>query len=386
VRRKYLVISPCFPPPFVGGSKVWTYNMVEYGPEGFDILTSGLKPGQTEICGPKHRAIRTPQLWDENDSDPSLWDLFRSYAYIFTWFLFNARKYDAVVVGVFVFANGWLFLLGRLLGVPVIGLGNAEEFTLALKGKGFKNAVKRWLLRATHPKAAGFIVVCHFCRDVLAEVGVDPAKVDIVPSSINANKLHPRTRKAGAGHHVLSVGRLVERKGFHLLAEAVASLRGEFPDIELTIVGDGPYRETLEARIRELNAGSFVHVRKRLTDDELAQCYADADLFVLAHMMLDNGDTEGCPTVFSEASGSGLPVIGGLEGGASTVIVEGRTGFIVDSRNVPQLAARIRQILSDPAMAESMGRAGIEKIRRDHTPERTAEQFLESVMRFAHTR
>jgi len=384
VRRKYAVISPCFPPPFVGGSKVWTYNMVEYCGEGFDILTSALKPGCTEVCGHDHRALRSAAMWDENDSDPTTWDLFKSYFYILGWFIRNARKYDAVVAGVFVFGNGWLFLLGKLMGVPVIGLGNAEEFTLAIKGKGFKNAVKRWLLRTTHPMATGFIVVCHFCRDVLATVGVDPGRVDIVPSSINANKLRTRTRRAGTGHNVLSVGRLVERKGFHLLAEAVARLRQDYPDISLTIVGDGPYREAIESRIRELGAESFVHVRRRLTDDELAQCYAEADLFVLAHMMLENGDTEGCPTVFSEASGSGLPVIGGSEGGASTVIVEGETGFIVDSRDIAMLSDRIRRVFADPSKAEAMGRAGIQKIQRDHTPERTAELFLQSVKRFAY--
>ena len=358
--------------------------MVENSPEGFDILTSSLKPGHVEVCGPKHRVFRVGSLWDSNDKDPTLWDLAKSYGYIFGWALLHLRQYDAVVAGGFIIVNGGLFILGRLLGVPVIGLGNAEEFTLTLRGKGFKDWVRRLWLRHTHRFASGFVVVCHFCSDILATVDVKPEMVDVVPSSINSDKLYPISPERLARYKVLSVGRLVERKGFHLLVDAVASLRAELPDIDLTIVGDGPYKETIEQRVRELGAEDYVSVLTGLDDLALSECYAQSNVFVLAHMMLDNGDTEGCPTVFSEASGCGLPVIGGTEGGASTVIIDGETGYIVDSRNRRELADRIGRILTNPQLATAMGRAGAAKVRREHTPEVTGEAFFESVRRFSY--
>jgi len=97
--------------------------------------------------------------------------------------------------------------------------------------------------------------------------------------------------------------------------------------------------------------------------------------------MLPNGDTEGCPTVYSEAAGNGLPVIGGTGWGAATAIVPGKTGDIVDSRDIPQLTDRIRALLTNPALAEAMGRAGMEKVRRDHDPVKCGARFHESIVR-----
>jgi phosphatidylinositol alpha-1,6-mannosyltransferase len=382
-RRKYLLVSPAYPPPFVGGSKVWTYNLVENCPEPFDVLTSALKPGCAEVISPRHGVFRSRFLWDANGADPTRFELLVSYTSILGWCarrLLRVR-YDAVVAGAFDFANGWLFLLGKLMRVPVIGLGNAEEFTLALHGTGLRNFIKRQWMKFTHHRAAGFVVVCDFCKDVLVSIGVDPRRIHVVPSSINPNKLRPRSEWKRGGRHVLSVGRLVERKGFHHLIDAIGLLKTDLPDIRLTIVGDGPWRKTLEEQVARHGLAGHVAVRGGLSDEEVRALYGECDLFVLAHMMLENGDTEGCPTVFSEAAGNGLPVIGGTGGGAATAIVHGTTGYIVDSRNVAELADRIRAVLTDPRLAEAMGRAGMEKVRHDHDPAKCGVRFHESIRR-----
>ena len=379
--RKYLLVSPAYPPPLVGGSKVWIYTLVENSPEPFDLLTSALKPGCAEVIGPRHGVFRSRFLWDSNGTDPTRIDLLISYGYMLAWCLLRLLcvRYDAVVAGAFDFANGWLFLLGKLMRVPVIGLGVAEEFTLALRGKGVRNFVKRHWIKLTHRRAAGFVVVCGFCKDVLVSIGVDPGRIHVVPSSINPNKLRPRSVRSRGGHHVLSVGRLVERKGFHHLIDAVALLKNELPDIRLTIVGDGPWRRVLEQNVARQDLTGYVAIRGGLGDEEVRALYSGCDLFVLANMMLDNGDTEGCPVVFVEAAGNGLPVIGGTGGGAATAIVHERTGYIVDARNVRELAARIGALLTDPVLADAMGRAGIEKVRRDHDPAKCGARFHESI-------
>lgn len=383
--NSYLLVSPAYPPPHIGGSKVWTFNMAENCPESLDILTSGLKEGCQEISGPRNHIIRSRYLWDSNTTNPTWKDLLISYNYILYWVFRRIRKvrYKAIVGGAFDFMNGWLILLGRFFGIPVICLGNAEEFTLALKGKGIKNWVKRNWMKFTHKKASGFIVVCHFCKDILVSIGVDPHKIEIVPSSINPQKLLSVPNRSYQGYRVLSVGRIVERKGFHFVMDAICKLKKELPEITLTIVGGGPYFSKLEQKQKDLKAEGYILLKGPLTDEELSRLYSESNLFVLAHMMLENGDTEGCPTVFSEASGCGLPVIGGMEGGASTAIVEGKTGFIVNSRNVDQLADRIKTILTQPELAKQMGQAGIQKIQREHTPEVTGVSFHKAVVKFS---
>lgn len=379
--NKYLLISPCFPPPFIGGSKVWTLNMVENAPENFDILTSSLKKGYKEVVNPRHKVFRSRFLWDSDGADPTLWDLFLSYSYILFWVIKRrfVVKYEAIVAGCFDFANGWLFILGKILHIPVIGLGNAEEFTLALYGKTWKYFIKRHWIKFTHKKAAGFVVVCEFCKDILVSLGVDPNTIYVVPSSISFKKLPPKRKRIESGYNILSVGRLVERKGFHHLIDAVKILKEEIPEIKLTIVGDGPFKPVLLNKVEKNNMEDFVSIRGKLSDEELSELYSKSNLFVLAHMMLENGDTEGCPTVFSEASGNGLPVIGGNDAGSSTAIIHGKTGYLVNSRDINELAYRIKMILTNPELAEAMGKAGREKVKREHVPQVIGPKFSEAI-------
>ena len=377
-----LVVSPAYPPPFIGGSKVWTFNMVENsGHSNYEILTSELKDGYEEVINPKHNIYRSKYLWDSNISNPSTKDLIISYSYMIKWIIKRTKKikYKAVIGGAFDFANGILIILCKILKIPIICLGNAEEFTLTLHGKGLKNWVKRFWLKFTHKKADGFIVVCHFCRDVLTSIGVNPNKIFVVPSSINPNKISKETIDRSGGYNIISVGRIVERKGFHKLILATKELINDFPKIHTNIVGDGPYLEELIKLIRDNKLERYITLHGRLSDEKLAKLYKNSQLFVLAHMMLENGDTEGCPTVFSEASGQGLPVIGGTDAGASTVIIEGISGFIVNSRNISELSDRIKKILGDSQLAKNMGENGIKKIMKEHTPSVTGKLFFDSI-------
>ena len=85
--------------------------------------------------------------------------------------------------------------------------------------------------------------------------------------------------------------------------------------------------------------------------------YENNSIAVLAHTLLKNGDTEGCPTVFSEAMGHGLPVIGGDGAGADTAIIEGKNG-IVHGPDIEELSNAISKIFLDPDLAKSMSEYG----------------------------
>ncbi|MBI4063339.1 MAG: glycosyltransferase family 4 protein [Elusimicrobia bacterium] len=380
---RYLLISPAYPPPFIGGAKVYIYNMVEHCPENIDILTSSLKDGRQEVSNPRHRIFRSRYIWDRIDVDPAPWNLLVSYAYLVTWFFRHRRLYKAVVVNAETFANGLFFLFAKFLGVPVIGVGYGDEYTLALKSRTLKGWIKRTFLTSVQNKADGFIVVCDFAKQILVSLGVDPARVDVIGPTINPAKVRSLPETKARGRRVISVGRLMERKGFHKLIESIDRLKAKFPDIHLSIVGEGPYKQKLTDEVSQRNLGSYVSIRGAVSDQELARLYENSDLFVLANMMLANGNTEGCPTVFVEAAACGLPVIGGTDSGASTAIEDGRTGFIANSRNIDELSERIDRILRDPGLAESMAKAGIAKVLRDHLPERAGAEFYRSLARFS---
>ncbi len=364
----YLLISADYPPHFIGGSRVWMYNLIENCPENFDILTVSLPEGETEACSPRHRIFR--KKWVINSLDPTRFQLLRNYIMIPLWLIFRFRKtrYRAVMINTGAFGIGLFCMIGKLFGIPIIGVANGEEITLAQHAKGFGGWIKRLMLYKGYPLAKGFVGVSQFCTRLLVGLGVNENTIVVIPSCVNPKKKSKLSKKTTPGFNVLSVGRLVERKGFHSLIEGAQLLRNDIPGLKVTIVGSGPMEPKLDSLIEKYQLQNHVEVKTDVSDEELSKLYVNSDVFVLAHMVLPNGDTEGCPTVFSEAAGVGLPIIGGTGAGADTAINEGVNGYIVNSRDIRELSERIKFLLLNPDVANKMGEAGIKKVAADHDP------------------
>jgi glycosyltransferase involved in cell wall biosynthesis len=140
-------------------------------------------------------------------------------------------------------------------------------------------------------------------------------------------------------------------------------------------------RDQLENQIKNLSAGDYIKLYNNASDELLSRKYQEASLFVLAHMLLSNGDTEGCPTVFSEAMGHGLPLIGGTGAGADTAIISGKNGYIVNVRNQKELISKIKEILNNKELSKKMIEFGKEKLSRDHDPRKAGIALAKTVER-----
>ena len=379
--NRFLLISPDFPPPLVGGSLVWLNNLIENCPERFDVLTGRRNNKYKEVLSSPNRVFRSNLIKDSHD--PRKIHLLITYFYLPIWLVFKNFKvnYSAVLVNPGVIGNSILFVVGKLFRIKVIGIGHGEEITIPLYGKGIKNFIKRKIMQICYKRASGFIVVCHFCRRLLISLNVNAENIDVIPSCLNPEKISKTNKNKKKKYKIISVGRLIERKGFHFLIDSAVSLKKDFPEIELSIVGDGPYKDFLVNKIKKTNSASFIKLEGQISDQKLINLYQEASLFVLAHTLLENGDTEGCPTVFSEAMGHGLPIIGGTGAGADTAIINGNNGFIVDSKNNLDLDNAIKKILSNPSLAESMGKAGIKKLNLNHDPKKNGIAFQKSIIR-----
>jgi glycosyltransferase involved in cell wall biosynthesis len=129
---------------------------------------------------------------------------------------------------------------------------------------------------------------------------------------------------------VVSIGRLVTRKGFDLVLRSVAELSARFPELQYVIGGDGPERERLAELARDLGVANRVHFLGAVDDLTKWAAYELADLFVMPNRSLDGTDWEGFGIVFAEAGLAGRAAIGGRSGGAVDAIVDGVTGLLVD--------------------------------------------------------
>lgn len=169
---------------------------------------------------------------------------------------------------------------------------------------------------------------------------------------------------AASPFRLLFVGRLVERKGVHHLIDALAAVRSD-RDVRLDVVGDGPERETLEARAHGLGLDSAVHFRGFVPEDELGRRYSATDAFILPATYDRKGDVEGLGVVLIEALAHGKPVIASDAGGIPDIVHHERTGLLVPPGDSAALARAIERLAADPGLAARLGRAGREHVRQN---------------------
>jgi glycosyltransferase involved in cell wall biosynthesis len=154
---------------------------------------------------------------------------------------------------------------------------------------------------------------------------------------------------------VLFVGRLVEKKGCEFLLQAMAITREALPDVELTVVGDGPERPKLERIADDL--GIRVRFSGALGSDDVKKEFDSARVFCLPSVTAANGDAEGLPIVLLESQAKGVPVVTSARGMAEGIL-DGKSGYCVAEKNVSGLANALLAVLSDDALSEEMSETG----------------------------
>jgi phosphatidylinositol alpha-1,6-mannosyltransferase len=167
---------------------------------------------------------------------------------------------------------------------------------------------------------------------------------------------------------------MVPRKGQDTLITAWPQVKAQVGDAVLLLVGDGPYAPKLKRLARDRGIGDDVIFTGPVPWPELPGYYDTADVFAMPCRTRRAGlDVEGLGIVYLEASATGLPVIGGDSGGAPDAILDGETGYVV--RDEPALAARITELLTDPAKARAMGEKGQAWVDREWREELSATRL-----------
>lgn len=176
---------------------------------------------------------------------------------------------------------------------------------------------------------------------------------------------------------LLTVGRLVPRKGIDLMLQALPLILRETA-VTYHIGGSGPDRARLEKMVQELGIQHVVRFLGRIPEDELPQLYANADLFVMPNREIqEEGSLEGFGIVFLEASASGLPVIAGRSGGAVEAVRDGVTGLLVPPDSAEALATAVLSLLKDAQKRQQMGQAGRQWVESEMNWDQTAQRFMD---------
>ena len=158
---------------------------------------------------------------------------------------------------------------------------------------------------------------------------------------------------------IVSVGRLVHRKGQDILIQSMPAVLAKHPTAHILMVGEGPYRKDLTKMVSELNLIDAVTFIGRIQYKELPRYICAGDIFVMpSRSRLAGLEVEGLGIVYLEASSCALPVIAGRSGGAPDAVDEGVTGFSVDGTSPLEVSKAIIKLFDDPAKAKEMGQAG----------------------------
>jgi phosphatidylinositol alpha-1,6-mannosyltransferase len=178
-----------------------------------------------------------------------------------------------------------------------------------------------------------------------------------------------------SGPVLLSVGRLVARKGFDLVLMSVAELQSRYPNLRYVVIGTGPERMRLEKLSRELGIASKVKLLGQADEITKWAAYELCDVFVMPNRLLGGTDWEGFGIVFAEAALAGRPAIAGRSGGTGDAVIDDQTGFRVDPEQGGELTMAIRRLLDDRALRLEMGQEGAEMARARFSTERLADRL-----------
>jgi phosphatidylinositol alpha-1,6-mannosyltransferase len=175
---------------------------------------------------------------------------------------------------------------------------------------------------------------------------------------------------------IVSVGRLVHRKGQDHLIQAMPEILKRVPDAHILMVGQGPYLSHLKKLVQELNLVDHVSFIGRIQYAQLPQYICAGDIFAMPSRSRFFGlEVEGLGIVYLEASACGLPVIAGSSGGAPDAVLAGVTGIVVDGENNQEIAAGAIKLLQDLPASKAMGLAGREWIIENWRWEIWADRF-----------
>lgn len=165
---------------------------------------------------------------------------------------------------------------------------------------------------------------------------------------------------------ILSVGRLVEKKGFKYGIEAVAKLINKYENLEYLIVGDGPLKKDIYSQINRLNLHDKIKLLGSMKHDQILDLMKKSDIFLAPSVTSESGDQEGIPVVLMEAMASQMPVISSYHSGIPELVISGENGFLVKERDAYELAKKIEFFLDNPNIARRYGAEGKRFVEKNH--------------------
>jgi glycosyltransferase involved in cell wall biosynthesis len=272
---------------------------------------------------------------------------------------FKRRGVDHVHVHFANRAAHTAMFLKEISGIPFSVTAHGQDF---MKDLGNDD-----LLREICAAAEFVAAETDYSRDLLRQRCPDSAtKIHRVYNGMDLTRFPAQNHEASINHvpRIISIGRLVAFKGFEHLIDACAELAHRGLEFTCEIIGDGPLREDLEARIKKLNLSDRVRLLGSLSQAAVLEKLRTADIFTLASVTDSQGASDVFPTVIIEAMAAARPVVSTRLAGIPESVVHGETGLLVPPEDTMALAEALGRLVQDAKLRLHYGRAGRARIEQ----------------------
>lgn len=348
-----LLINNEFPPIGGGGSTVTAYALRHLAKTDHNVtlITSrwdGL-PRREQIDGATVIRIPTIRRYKQFCSQ---WELviFGLSALVYTFF-YTLRHNVDFIQAYFAVPAGWVgWWIKKLRGVKYAVYFGGSDIPGANPSR-YKNIYPLLtpLLRKIW-RGAEFRTVCSEELARLAKHADAETKFIVIPNGVETARFKPINRPANPQVKILFIGRLIPRKGFQRVIQALPRVKELVQQpFQIEVVGTGDAKTELDQLAEQLGVSDLVHYVGSVPYDRLEQSYQYADIFVLTSL------SEGMPSVILEAMGCGLPIIASNVGGNNEIVREGENGYLIQGDDGETLAQRLAALINDVGLRQRMG-------------------------------
>lgn len=205
-----------------------------------------------------------------------------------------------------------------------------------------------------------FLPVSSYWKDTLINMGCDKSRICVHKMGVDCTKFDFSVRNIANDSkiRIISIARLVEKKGIAYGIRAISQLLDKLPNLEYIIVGDGPLKNDLQALVSNLGADKHIKLTGWQPQNKIVEMLRTAHIFMAPSITAANGDQEGIPVVIMEAMAMGLPVISTNHSGISELVQDGVSGFLSEEGNIKQLANALTKLIQTQDLSSEMGRMG----------------------------
>ncbi len=356
--KKTLLITIDFPPQR-GGVANYLSNFSQNLPNNKIVILAGKKGEWQSFDDKQHYKIIRENLYYKN-----FWPKWLK-TYFITKKIIKEEQIEQIIIS-HVLPMGYITLL---LNKPFFIIFHGYDIMTAQK-----NAWKNFWLKLIMQKAKHLLVNSNFTKNQIIRGGISENKITIVHPCPNINpenlnkaekEIIKKELELDSKKIMISVGRLVKRKGFDKVIEAMPEVIKKFPNLIYLIIGKGEYKKELEKLAENLQVRGNIIILEDIADSHLPCYYALADIFIMPSRIEKQTDVEGFGIVYLEANSFGKPVIAGKSGGVADAVIDGQTGILVEPNSASEIRKAILKLLTDQKLANKLGIQGQKRVKKE---------------------